>query len=404
MLLDGRVVTACGLNMSALHSFKSGYVYETFGITRTSARYHRLGKRRGQDRPRGYEGRQPRAVSGQNLPPGLCGSVPRRHLVRCPGHVASEAWGSQQVSESLLTLTPGLELWKFNIDEAREQDVNARAMTKAAFERLSATVSRDKRLESLPLLAVTDVGLEIVSGHHRVRCLRASGITDWYALVDTSGLTRDQIRAKQLAHNSIQGQDNAQLLSEIYNAIEDVTARLDAFIDPRAVERQIPSIKVEDVQLSLKTESVLVMFLPIEREEVEKAMEAVKREVDSGAVESIWVEDREAWSAFSAAVKRVVGEYDIRNMGTVMAKLAELAMRAMGEELQEHERVSLRDLLGSAYMPKGSADVIRRALNLAEKTGISTKKTAWKAVEAWARVAMGEPELYEAEQPEHSAS
>ncbi len=67
--------------------------------------------------------------------------------------------------ERILDLGYGLELWKVHPSFLREQDVNARAMPKAMFERLAQTIARDKRLESLPLCAKTERGLEIISGH-----------------------------------------------------------------------------------------------------------------------------------------------------------------------------------------------------------------------------------------------
>src|SRR3954454_4963806 len=127
----------------------------------------------------------------------------------------------------LLDLGGGLELWTAAIDELIEQDVNARAMPKGMFERLAETVGRDKRLESLPLCATTPRGLEIVSGHHRTRAARQAGLDELHVIVDTTGLTPDQIKARQLAHNRIQGEDNEELFKRIYESIGDVEKRLE---------------------------------------------------------------------------------------------------------------------------------------------------------------------------------
>src|SRR5690348_6201715 len=96
-------------------------------------------------------------------------------------------------AEKLIELGNGLELWKTNPSEIREQDVNARSMTPKMFERLQKTIERDGRLESLPFCATTDKGLEVVSGHHRVRAATAAQVPLIYVVVDISGLTRSQI-------------------------------------------------------------------------------------------------------------------------------------------------------------------------------------------------------------------
>jgi hypothetical protein len=44
ILIDGQVTTAFGLSDDKAALFKSDYINETFGITRTSMQYHRLGK------------------------------------------------------------------------------------------------------------------------------------------------------------------------------------------------------------------------------------------------------------------------------------------------------------------------------------------------------------------------
>ena len=69
--------------------------------------------------------------------------------------------------------------------------------------------------------------------HHRVRAATAASISEMFVLVDVTGLSRSQIAAKQLAHNSIEGQDNEQLLAEIYRQIEDAESKLEAFVDQK---------------------------------------------------------------------------------------------------------------------------------------------------------------------------
>ena len=82
--------------------------------------------------------------------------------------------------QRVMELGNGLELWKVHPSSLREQDVNARAMPKAMFERLAQTIGRDKRLESLPLCAKTDRGIEIISGHHRTRAATSAGVEASY--------------------------------------------------------------------------------------------------------------------------------------------------------------------------------------------------------------------------------
>jgi hypothetical protein len=121
-------------------------------------------------------------------------------ILESPSPVAPSTVGPPQPppetrasGEKVLDLGQGLQLWKVPIAALREQDVNARSMSKPMFERLSQTIARDKRLESLPFCARTDKAIEIVSGHHRARAAIAAGLTEMFVMVDVTGLTRSQI-------------------------------------------------------------------------------------------------------------------------------------------------------------------------------------------------------------------
>lgn len=297
------------------------------------------------------------------------------------------------MSERVLDLGQGLELWKVNVEELREQDTNARSMTPEAFQRLTATIERDSRLESLPLLALTDRGIEIISGHHRTRAARAGGVKDIFGIVDVTGLTADQIKAKQLAHNAIEGTDDPQLVAKIFESIGDVESKLEAFIDPKLIQQDLPNIKVEDIDLGMNYESVMVMFLPWEREYFEESAEVIEREVQGGEFKSVLIAERERWEEFSELARRITKEYDVRSMGTVLAKMAELAREQMGEGVPpDAEVVAIRDLFGSAYVPAEVGSVISDAIQRMMRAGDISERARWRALELFAADYLGTPE------------
>jgi len=289
-------------------------------------------------------------------------------------------------THKVFDLGNGLELWAFHVDDTIEQDVNARTMKKEAFDRLASTIKKDQRIESLPLMALTDRGLEIVSGHHRVRAMRTAGVVEGYCLVDTSGLPRYAIAAKQLAHNSIQGYDDPQLLARIFESIGDVDARLEAFIDPKLVEVHIPRIKVDDVDLGMRFETVIVMFIPWEREYVKEALAAIERELVGTQSHEAWLADIAFFENFRKLGRQITKEYDIHSMSTALYKMAELARQQMGVEPEwdEEDRVPLRDLVSSFYVPRDAASVIEEAVAKMVDAGDITAEAKWRAIELWA--------------------
>jgi hypothetical protein len=283
--------------------------------------------------------------------------------------------------QRILELGNGLELWKVHPSSLREQDINARSMPKAMFERLAQTISRDKRLESLPLCAKTERGLEIVSGHHRTRAATAAGLQEMFILVDITGLSRSQIAAKQLAHNAIEGEDNEQLLAEIYRQLEDAESKLEAFIDAK-LDVEIPKVKIDALDVAIDFKTALLFFLPKVKTKFDEAIEYIK--VYRGSIDAVYVASESDYEPVKEAIQRIHAEFDVRVVSDALGKMAELAMTACGKSVEDGERVHIKDLVGTAWIPKEAAMIIRQALQKMLKEGEITQTNRWQVLEMWA--------------------
>ena len=243
------------------------------------------------------------------------------------------------------------------------------------FERLAQTIARDKRLESLPLCAKTDRGLEIISGHHRVRAASAAGITEIFVLVDVTGLTRSQIAAKQLPLNSIEGTDNEQLLAEIYKEIQDAESKLEAFVDAK-LDVEIPKVKIEGLDIDIDFKTVLLIFLPRVRERLDRAVEYIR---SSGQrLDGVYIASDTDYAALEKAVRKINQEWDVRVVADIVGKMADLAMQASGASLEDPERVHFKDIFGTAWLSKEAATEIKDAVQKMSRPVRSAKSTAGK--------------------------
>lgn len=297
--------------------------------------------------------------------------------------------GDGPLKERVVELGNGLELWKVHVDALREQDLNARSMPPGMMQRLEATIKRDARLESLPLVA--DTGgkqFEIVSGHHRVRASRSAEIHHIYAIVDVSGLTPSQIKAKQLAHNSIQGFDENQLVRRIFDEITDVDARLEAHIDPKELTDGVPDkVDLPKVDLTLDYRTTLITFLPHQQERFDAAVEQIVQAGLTDDRERIYVADADLYRQWSAVMQRLRKEYDARAISVVIARFIEAAAELLGvdstdpDDLDPTEWVPLTSILGSAMVPPDAAPVIRDAIDRIAKDEDIKGKNKWRALE-----------------------
>lgn len=228
----------------------------------------------------------------------------------------------------------GLELWYVHVDQLLEQDVNARIMPKTMFDRLTRNISRWNRLESLPLCALTDRGLEIVSGHHRVRAARAADMMEIWVLVDVTGLTRDQIRAKQVAHNAIQGQDDPTILRAILEEIKDADALLEAYLDPKELDIPAPeNVNIEGLDVGFEFESVSLLFLPRQLERFEMLADYLEQQKP----DHVMIAAQEDYEKILEAIERVARYANVKARGTALAIMADMILDILPAAEDEKE-------------------------------------------------------------------
>lgn len=222
----------------------------------------------------------------------------------------------------------GLRLMYLSVDDVREQDLNAQSMPKAMFDQLTQNIKDAKTPESVPLLAKTERGIEIVSGHHRIRASRAADLKMFLGLV-YDDLPQSRIFSKQLAHNAIHGTSDTELVKRIWLQIDDVAARFESFIDPRAFADLKPvSFTPVDVDMVTAAKTVLFVFLPTQMIDFDAALETLLPKTD---VDKVYLAHRDTFDAFKAALGRVRSDLDIVNAPTALAEMGRLAVERLDE-------------------------------------------------------------------------
>lgn len=241
--------------------------------------------------------------------------------------------GNQEY-EILMELQPGLSVAKIKTDHLREQDINAHTMPAMMFRQLTANIEDRGMLESLPFCAMVEGRIEVVSGHHRKRAARAAGVEDLIILLDTTGLTRDQIRAKQLAHNSINGIDDPQVVKQIYEMINDAEAKIEAFIDPKDLEIEFPDhVPITDIMSSnMESRTIMFMFLQHQQDNFEEVIEAISNDVDE-----VDVIEMEHFDKFKKALTLVKDIDDVRAVGMVISKMCDIVIEHYRPIVEEQE-------------------------------------------------------------------
>lgn len=270
-------------------------------------------------------------------------------------------------AERLAVLGDGLAVWRVHHDLIREQDKNARVMTPAIFDRLAKNIARERRLESLPFARIWvnpagNAEFLIISGHHRVRAARKAGLVKIPLLVHEGDMTFAEMRAKQLSHNALAGQDNPQVLAELYKEIEDVEARLATGL---AADLEVPvdseALKVDELGVDLGFEQVEILFLPAEFLRFEQALASLASDCH------VYATAYEQWDRFKALGRKSSKAFDVRNIGAIMARLLDVVEDHYrpGDKVKpgtEEGFISAKALFGSDAIPVDTANALTTAL------------------------------------------
>lgn len=282
--------------------------------------------------------------------------------------------------EVVTDLGGGIYVALVPINELREQDINARVMEDGKFKQLVNNIKKRGMVESLPFCAYTSKGIEIVSGHHRVKASREAGIKQLPVLLDISGLNRSQIAAKQLAHNAISGIDDQNTLREIAKIITDVDDMLESAIDKDIFKEQKAEIdRLATPAVDIEWKTVQFTFLNHQMKDLNKLIEKTADADYEGVVEL------EQFKPFVDALQKTQKFQDVKAVGTAVYLMVKAALEKLGDQEDEDiEWVLLTKIFGSSAIPKEVSDVISKAVKLMEKKGEINAKKKWEAIAVWA--------------------
>ena len=271
----------------------------------------------------------------------------------------------------------GLCLARVQVKLLREQDTNAHIMNPVMFKQLVENIKKRDALESLPFCAVVDDHIEIVSGHHRVRAAREAGIEEIPIILDTSGLTRSQIAAKQLAHNFLVGYDDKQLVEQIARLITDVDDKIESYLANAAIEVQgIDVGKLEYPNLDTEWKEIVFAFLPEQFDSFKELTDEI------GTKDALGIAEREKYKPFVELLWKYQKYQDIRSVGMAIDLLIKKAKAELdgAEYTDDSEWQTLQSCVGSGSIPKECAETIKSAVKKMVSDGIVDTHKKWQAI------------------------
>jgi len=281
----------------------------------------------------------------------------------------------------LADLGYGVVVAKVDVSLIREQDKNAHLMKPEMFRQLSENIKKRGGLESLPFCALTDK-VEMISGHHRLRAAKEAGLKEIIVLLDTTGLTRSQIAAKQLAHNAINGFDDPSMLKEIAKMITDVDDMIESFIGKDILGEPLAELeKLLSPTLDFDWKQIQFVFIPHQLKNLELFVEKT-----GGSFDFVGAAHVEQYEKLMDSLQKYQNFKNVKNLGTAINAMIEAANREMeaAEYDGTEEWVTLSTLFGAAAIPQELHLKMKDVFEKMKKNGQITDKSKWKALEVLA--------------------
>lgn len=267
--------------------------------------------------------------------------------------------------------------------ELKLLEVNARYMRHEMFQQLVVNIRRDGKLTSVPFAWYDGSEYEVLSGNHRVAAAVEAGLASIEVMLTDDELTDDQRIAIQLSHNAISGEDDPQLLRQLFERIGNVDMRLYSGLDDQALDLLSEVDPISFTEASLKFANVSMIFLPEDLAEAQAILgEAL---TSASGADEIWLNRIPEYDSLLDALDTTSSAHGIRNTATAMMIIMEMFRAHIGdlaeaiEERGDSEWVPISVLLGTDKIPVSLARGLAKRID--KELAGGKIETRWQIVE-----------------------
>jgi len=227
------------------------------------------------------------------------------------------------------------ERWKYDVVDINlidEAELNANEMTGEDFAALVDNIGKSG-LSSVPCCYKKSNGrYGMISGHHRLRaCKKLHYAKIGILWCDESELSKDEIIAIQLSHNSLHGQDNQSILKKLFEQIQSIDFKKFAHINID----EVSPISTDGISIfALKENFVFTIILyPNSFENLDELYGDIREQAKKS--DALILADQENNEMLLLKLQQEIGnQYNIKSPSITFAKLLQLAKERL-EEIKE---------------------------------------------------------------------
>lgn len=228
------------------------------------------------------------------------------------------------LNEALGGLTP-FKLALVDPRTVKPAEKNARFMTQGQISQLTANIARDGNLSTVPFAWKDADGVfHWIAGHHRARAAIDADVPYLITLYTDAEMSQAERIARQLGDNAIVGQDDPQILADLYATIRDFDWKEYSGLDDQVLNYKaaLPPLGAGG---NLRLEPVTFMLFAPEIE----ALEEARTRLTAAPVHRLMGVSVEVWDQFFDALLDYGKAREIVSANTALAMLTELARAAL---------------------------------------------------------------------------
>jgi hypothetical protein len=206
---------------------------------------------------------------------------------------------------------------------------NARFFKKDDFRQLVENIKQDGRLSGTPLCHEMENGrLEVLSGNHRVQASIEAKVEKILVIVVTRKLSKSEQISIQLSHNALVGQDDQQILANLWAKIDDMKSKIYAGLSSETLDaiEKIKPVTLTTPQIA--TKSVTFLFTQSEMD----ALDQIIDELGKIPADKIYMAAMQEFKVFFEAIQKTKKTDNIKNASLAMLALAETVKRTTEEK------------------------------------------------------------------------
>jgi len=176
-----------------------------------------------------------------------------------------------------------------------------------------------------------------ISGHHRIEGAIKANVR-WILVMVINVADMDQLRAKQLSHNAIEGEDDDIVLQKMYEALKSIQAKLYSGLQDRLQPVSVVSLSFRAGSF----QSFTVAFLPGDIADYDAALELVKN-LPVTASSVVRVGELDSYEMFSKAIRQVKHVDNVKASGTALSVLIQRGLERLAQVKEEQKAAESKD-------------------------------------------------------------